>query len=72
MSTEQSYAPGTHPDLPPPASEIGVYGWIRHNLLSSTTNIVVTVVTIYLTVRDIAAVVELVFLRCGTLRRFAR
>jgi general L-amino acid transport system permease protein len=48
MSTEQSYAPGTHPDLPPPASEIGVYGWIRHNLLSSTTNIVVTVVTIYI------------------------
>jgi len=48
MSTEQSYAPGTHPDLPPPASEIGIYGWIRHNLLSSTTNIVVTVVTIYM------------------------
>jgi general L-amino acid transport system permease protein len=48
MSTEQSYAPGTHPDLSPPASEIGVYGWIRHNLLSSTTNIVVTVVTIYI------------------------
>jgi general L-amino acid transport system permease protein len=48
MSTEQSYEPGTHPDLPPPASEIGAYGWIRHNLLSSTTNIVVTVVTIYM------------------------
>jgi general L-amino acid transport system permease protein len=48
MSTEQSYAPGTHPDLAPPANEIGVYGWIRHNLLSSTTNIVVTVVTIYI------------------------
>ena len=48
MSTEQSYEPGTHPDLPPPANEIGAYGWIRHNLLSSTTNIVVTVVTIYM------------------------
>ncbi len=43
----ESYAPGTHPDLPAPASEVGVIGWIRHNLLSSTTNIVITVVTIY-------------------------
>jgi len=48
MSTEQSYERGTHPDLPPPASEIGAYGWIRHNLLSSTTNIAITVVTIYM------------------------
>ncbi len=48
MSTEQTHVAGTHPDLPPPASEIGVYGWIRHNLLSSTTNIVITLLTIYL------------------------
>jgi general L-amino acid transport system permease protein len=46
MSTA-THAPGTHPDMPPPASEVGVYGWIRHNLLSSTTNIVITVLTIY-------------------------
>ena len=26
----QSYAPGDFPDLPPPASEVGVRGWIYH------------------------------------------
>jgi general L-amino acid transport system permease protein len=48
MSTETSYVAGEHPDLPPPASEVGAIGWIRHNLFSSTTNIVITVVTFYL------------------------
>ena len=48
MSTETSYVAGEHPDLPPPATEVGVIGWIRHNLFSSTTNIVITVLTIYL------------------------
>jgi general L-amino acid transport system permease protein len=62
MSTEQSYAPGTHPDLPPPANEIGVYGWIRHNLLSSTTNIVVTVVTIYMLYVILPPLIDWVFL----------
>ena len=48
MSTETSYVAGEHPDMPPPASEVGVIGWIRHNLFSSTTNIVITVLTFYL------------------------
>ena len=48
MSTETSYAPGEHPDLPPPANEVGAIGWVRHNLFSSTTNIVITVLTFYL------------------------
>ena len=48
MSTEKAYAAGEHPDLPPPASEVGAIGWIRHNLFSSTTNIVITVLTFYL------------------------
>ena len=48
MSTEQTHVAGTHPDLPPPATERGVYGWIYHNLLSSKTNIAITLVTIYL------------------------
>ncbi len=34
--------------MPPPATEIGIVGWVRHNLLSSTTNIVITIVTFYL------------------------
>ena len=47
MSEQQSYAPGTHPSLPPPASTVGIVGWVRENLLSSTTNIVITILTIY-------------------------
>lgn len=47
MTTENTHLPGEHPDMAPPASEVGVYGWVRHNLLSSTTNIVITVLTIY-------------------------
>jgi len=48
MSTEQSYPVGEHPSLPPPTTEVGIIGWVRHNLFSSTTNIVITVLTIYL------------------------
>ena len=48
MSTEKSYAPGEHPDMAPPSTEVGIIGWIRHNLFSSTTNIVITVLTMYL------------------------
>lgn len=44
----QTYEPGTHPDLPPPASEIGVWGWVYHNLLSTKLNFVITVATLYL------------------------
>jgi len=47
MSTEQSYAPGEHPDMAPPSTEVGIIGWVRHNLFSSTTNIVITILTIY-------------------------
>ena len=48
MSTEQTYEAGTHPDLPPPASEVGAWGWIYHNLLSSWPNRIITAVTIVL------------------------
>jgi len=47
MSTELSHNVGEHPDLPPPVTEVGVIGWIRHNLFSSTSNIVITVLTLY-------------------------
>ena len=29
MSTENSHIAGEHPDLPPPASEVGVVGWLN-------------------------------------------
>ena len=48
MTTKTQYSPGSHPDLPPPPSEVGVIGWLRHNLFSSTTNTLLTVLAIYL------------------------
>ncbi len=47
MSTEQSYPAGEHPSMAPPVTEVGIIGWVRHNLFSSTTNIVITVLTLY-------------------------
>jgi general L-amino acid transport system permease protein len=44
----QKYAPGTHPDLPPPPGSTGVVRWMRENLFSSPTNIVLSVLTIVL------------------------
>ena len=48
MTSEAQYLPGSHPDLPPPASEVGVIGWLRHNLFSNTTNTLLTIIAIYL------------------------
>ena len=46
MSENQTYEPGTHPSLPPPASEVGVYGWIYHNLLDGWVNKIITVLVV--------------------------
>ena len=37
-----------HPDLPPPASAVGVVGWLRRNLFSSPFNVALTVLALYL------------------------
>ena len=42
------YEPGTHPDLPPPRSQVGAIKWVRENLFSSPTNIVLTILAVYL------------------------
>ena len=46
--TTQSYAPGTHPDLPPPSYSRGPIKWMRDNLFSSPTNTVLTLLGAYL------------------------
>ncbi len=48
MSEQQTYAPGTHPDLPPPPNTTGAIGWVRANLFANTTNTVMTILTVYL------------------------
>jgi len=47
MSATASEAriPGTHPDLPPPPTEIGIRGWLYHNLFSGWFNATVTVLS---------------------------
>ena len=44
----RKYAPGTHPDLPPPLSSRGAFGWLHENFFSSTTNVVLTVLALLL------------------------
>ena len=44
----ETFEPGRHPDLPPPAIEVGVIGWLRHNLFSSWLNAGLTVVALYI------------------------
>ena len=38
----REYAPGRHPDLPPPPGTIGAIGWLRANLFSSVFNTILT------------------------------
>lgn len=47
-STNSRYAPGTHPDLPPPKRTTGVLGWVQMNLLSSPLNVALTLLSIWL------------------------
>jgi general L-amino acid transport system permease protein len=44
----QDYAPGKHPDQPPPLTEVGIIGWLRRNLFSSIGNTILTLIAIYL------------------------
>ena len=45
---KNNYAPGTHPDLPPPPGTVGVVGWLKNNLFSSLSNSILTLLCLYL------------------------
>lgn len=47
-TVEQEFAPGNHPDLPPPVSTTGIIGWSRKNLFSSPLNTILTLLTLLL------------------------
>lgn len=53
-----SYEPGTHPDLPPPPGTVGVVGWLRQNLFSSTVNSILTLGTIVFLIWLIPAILN--------------
>jgi general L-amino acid transport system permease protein len=44
----RTYEAGQHPELPPPRTEVGILGWVKHNLFSSPLNAAMTVLTIWL------------------------
>lgn len=50
-----------HEDLPPPKSEVGIYGWVYHNLLFPWYNAVLSVVGGLLAVWAIWSIVDYVF-----------
>lgn len=53
------------PDLPPPASEIGVTGWLRKNLFSSPLNGLLTLFALYLLYLTIPPVIEWAFIKAN-------
>ena len=46
METKKRFAPGSHPDLPPPPGTIGIVGWLHKNLFSSVGNSILSFLTI--------------------------
>ncbi len=59
---KQGYDPGTHVDLPPPVSQVGITGWMRKNLFSTPTNVVLTILTIYFLYKVIPPVLNWAFI----------
>ena len=55
------YAPGTHPDLPPPMRTTGIFGWAHQNLFSSPLNIVLTLLGLWLLYSIIPPAVQWAF-----------
>ena len=58
---KQGYEPGTHVDLPPPVSQVGITGWMRKNLFSTPTNVALTILTIYFLYKVIPPVLNWAF-----------
>ncbi|MCK5363133.1 MAG: hypothetical protein KAR22_09205, partial [Gammaproteobacteria bacterium] len=62
--TEQvaHFAPGTHPDMPAPASTVGVRGWFMHNFFSTPLNIGLTAISLFLVYIAIPPIIDWVFI----------
>ena len=58
----EHYAPGTHPDLPPPSSAYGPVYWIRKNLFGNVTNTVLTLLFAYMLWKMVPFLSEWMFL----------
>ncbi len=57
----KTHAPGAHPDLPPPKTEVGAWGWMYHNLFSSPLNIVLTLGAVVLLFISVPPILDWAF-----------
>ncbi len=60
--TQQTYKPGEHPELPPPASTVGIVGWMRTNLFSGPVNTFFTLLGVYLIYLIVPPIVDWAFI----------
>jgi len=60
--TQQTYAPGTHPDMPPPSGSVGPIHWLKQNLFSSVSNSIVTLLAIYCLYLTLPSAINWLFL----------
>jgi len=60
--TDTPIVPGNRPSLPPPVTESGVIGWLRHNLFSSWFDAALTILAIGLLLYVVPPIVSWVFL----------
>ena len=61
-ATAATHTPGTHPDLAPPATAVGVKGWLIRNLFSSPANTLLTFVAAYLIYICVPPVIDWAFI----------
>lgn len=59
--SKQSYKPGEHPDLPPPASVIGPFAWVRKNFFSTPTNAIITLLGCWFLIESVPGVLDWLF-----------
>ncbi|MEC7191008.1 MAG: amino acid ABC transporter permease, partial [Pseudomonadota bacterium] len=62
---EKSYLPGTHPDLPPPSSEVGVIGWARKNLFATPADTIFTLLALYVLFSIVPSFIQWAFIDAG-------
>jgi His/Glu/Gln/Arg/opine family amino acid ABC transporter permease subunit len=58
----RKYAPGQHPELAPPATTVGVIGWLRRNLFSSWLSTVLTLLALYIIYKGLPPIVKWAFI----------
>ena len=60
--TSAQYAPGEHPDLPPPVATSGVLYWLRKNLFGSPLDAILSLASLYFLYLAVPAIVDWAFI----------